>query len=146
MAHMDNETPPRAETPLMSAMISGTSAGVTTSDMLKSGKMFHFVANIGQRSIGNAVLCLGLIGISAVRMNARRLAHIEPDIRMQLTYYVVYQLYFHPLAKYPGPFLGKLTDWRAGYFSWTGDLHIDMWRCHQKYGEFARSQSDVFQS
>ncbi|KAI0873979.1 cytochrome P450 [Hypoxylon argillaceum] len=43
------------------------------------------------------------------------------------------QFVFHPLAKYPGPFLGRCTDLYAGYHAWRGTIHIDMYRCHQKY-------------
>jgi hypothetical protein len=49
-------------------------------------------------------------------------------------YYVIYQIWFHPLANYPGPFLAKFTDLRAGYYAYIGDIHLDMWKCHQKYG------------
>jgi cytochrome P450 len=48
--------------------------------------------------------------------------------------YCIYQYYFHPLAKYPGPFLAKITELYAAYHAWKGDIHIDMWRCHEKYG------------
>jgi cytochrome P450 len=34
--------------------------------------------------------------------------------------------------------LAKFTDLYAGYHAWKGDIHIDMWRCHQKYGDFVR--------
>ncbi|KAM5463519.1 hypothetical protein MauCBS54593_007513 [Microsporum audouinii] len=51
---------------------------------------------------------------------------------------LVYQILFHPLAKYPGPWLAKLTNLYAGYHSWKGDLHIDMWDVHNKYGDFVR--------
>ncbi|GFF89445.1 isotrichodermin C-15 hydroxylase [Aspergillus udagawae] len=50
----------------------------------------------------------------------------------------VHRLFFHPLAKYPGPWLAKITNLHAGYHAWRGDLHIDMWRCHEKYGDFVR--------
>ncbi|KAF2181847.1 cytochrome P450 [Zopfia rhizophila CBS 207.26] len=50
----------------------------------------------------------------------------------------IYNVYFHPYAKYPGPFLAKFTDLYAGYHAWKGDIHLDMWRCHQKYGDKVR--------
>lgn len=51
---------------------------------------------------------------------------------------IIYNLCFHPYAKYPGPFLAKITELYAAYHAWRGDIHIDMWRCHQKYGEKVR--------
>jgi cytochrome P450 len=51
---------------------------------------------------------------------------------------VIYLAFFHPLAKYPGPFLSKFTCARASYYAWRGDIHIDIWRCHEKYGDYMR--------
>ncbi|KAI1927821.1 hypothetical protein LOZ39_003991 [Ophidiomyces ophidiicola] len=48
---------------------------------------------------------------------------------------VVYRVWFHPLAKYPGPFWAKVTDAYGSYHAWKGDLHLDMWKCHLKYGD-----------
>lgn len=50
----------------------------------------------------------------------------------------IYQLYFHPLSKYPGPFPAKFTNLYSAYHAWRGDIHEDMWRCHEKYGEHVR--------
>lgn len=50
----------------------------------------------------------------------------------------IYYVFFHPYAKYPGPFLAKFTDLYAGYHAWKGDIHLDMWRCHMKYGDKVR--------
>ena len=47
----------------------------------------------------------------------------------------IYRLHFHPLAQYPGPLLGRLTDWYNVYHAWNGDRHIDMHKLHQKYGK-----------
>ncbi|EED20867.1 cytochrome P450, putative [Talaromyces stipitatus ATCC 10500] len=52
--------------------------------------------------------------------------------------FCAYQLWFHPLARYPGPFLAKFTRLYAGWHAWKGDLHIDMQRCHEKYGNYVR--------
>ncbi|KAE9367264.1 cytochrome P450 [Stipitochalara longipes BDJ] len=50
----------------------------------------------------------------------------------------IYRLALHPYAKYPGPLLGKLTSLRAAYYAHNGDMHLDIERCHQKYGKFVR--------
>lgn len=47
----------------------------------------------------------------------------------------IYRLLFHPLTKYPGPFLAKLTDVHLAYHAWKGDRHLHFYRCHEKYGE-----------
>jgi hypothetical protein len=47
---------------------------------------------------------------------------------------IVYRIWFHPLAKFPGPVLAKVTNLYGGYYAWRGDLHLDMMRCHEKYG------------
>ncbi|KAI5920170.1 isotrichodermin C-15 hydroxylase [Camillea tinctor] len=51
---------------------------------------------------------------------------------------VVYRVFFHPLAKYPGPFLAKITDAYQLYHAWKGDRHLEFWRMHQKYGRVVR--------
>ncbi|KAK1590716.1 putative cytochrome P450 [Colletotrichum navitas] len=50
----------------------------------------------------------------------------------------IHRLYFHPYAKYPGPLLAKLTSWYSVYHTYVGDLHVDIWRCHEKYGDVVR--------
>lgn len=52
--------------------------------------------------------------------------------------YAVYQLYFHPLARYPGPVLGRLTQWYDVYHAYIGDKHILFYQLHQKYGTAVR--------
>ena len=52
---------------------------------------------------------------------------------------VIYNIKFHPLAKYPGPFLAKFTNIYAAYHGWIGDTHLDAERCHKKYGKIIKS-------
>jgi hypothetical protein len=47
---------------------------------------------------------------------------------------IIYRIWFHPLAKYPGPFLAKFTDWYSVYHCFREDRHIDFYRLHCQYG------------
>lgn len=49
-------------------------------------------------------------------------------------------LKFHPYAKYPGPLLAKLTNLYGLYHAYVGDLHLDVWRYHERYGTIIRLQ------
>ncbi|KAK4889667.1 hypothetical protein LTR27_011559 [Elasticomyces elasticus] len=52
--------------------------------------------------------------------------------------YITYALYIHPLARYPGPLLGRLTQWYDVYHAFVGDKHVNFLRLHQKYGPVVR--------
>lgn len=52
--------------------------------------------------------------------------------------FVVYQLYFHPLAKHPGPLLGRITRLYDLYHAYKGDKHILLYHLHRKYGTVVR--------
>lgn len=55
-----------------------------------------------------------------------------------LTATAVYRLFFHPLAKFPGPRLAAITTWYEGYYDvfLKGKFTFQFGRLHKKYGEF----------
>lgn len=46
----------------------------------------------------------------------------------------VYRIYFHPLAKYPGPWLGKISEWNTILASFGGESTRTRHAWSQKYG------------
>ncbi|KAL1964585.1 hypothetical protein VTN77DRAFT_6759 [Rasamsonia byssochlamydoides] len=51
---------------------------------------------------------------------------------------IIYLCYFHPLARYPGPFVARFTNlWRLFSFL-GGQHHIDEQKLHQRYGHVVR--------
>lgn len=56
-----------------------------------------------------------------------------------LAFTAIYRLSpFHPLAKYPGPALGKLTKFYVAYRNARGDLYVHIRKLHQQYGDVVR--------
>ncbi|KAK0634284.1 cytochrome P450 [Bombardia bombarda] len=51
---------------------------------------------------------------------------------------VLYRLTLHPLASYPGPLLGRITNWYSVIDSLGGDRHIHLLELHKKHGPFVR--------
>ncbi|KAI1041223.1 hypothetical protein LB505_002537 [Fusarium chuoi] len=49
---------------------------------------------------------------------------------------VVYRLYFHPLAKYPGPFWARISAVPAYYYTLRQDRHVWFWQLQEKYDHF----------
>lgn len=55
---------------------------------------------------------------------------------------VLYQCYFHPLAKVPGPFWARITKLWLAYKTWQGQLHKDNLALHEIYGPVVRIAPD----
>ncbi|UKZ81786.1 hypothetical protein TrVFT333_009559 [Trichoderma virens FT-333] len=51
---------------------------------------------------------------------------------------ITYRILFHPLAKYPGPFLAKFTEWRDVYHAYREDKHLDLYDLHKRFGPIVR--------
>jgi len=55
----------------------------------------------------------------------------------------IYNLWFHPLAKYPGPFFSRISGIPSFYYACKGDRHIWAWRQFQIYGDKFRAAPNL---
>ncbi|KAJ0418000.1 cytochrome P450 [Aspergillus carlsbadensis] len=62
---------------------------------------------------------------------------------LRLSWLVIYRLYFHPLAKYPGPLLWRISILPSFYYAWTGDRHLVVDKLHKKYGKALRMEPNL---
>ncbi|OHE93749.1 cytochrome P450 [Colletotrichum orchidophilum] len=56
--------------------------------------------------------------------------------------YIIYNLFFHPLRRFPGPILMRATRATACYRLWRGTLSFDMLDIHKRYGDVVRIAPD----
>lgn len=63
---------------------------------------------------------------------------LSSTIFISLLTLAIYRLYLHPLSRYPGPLLAKLTPLHASWHAYKGDRHLVLYRMHQKYGPIVR--------
>ncbi|KAK5989753.1 Cytochrome P450 monooxygenase AKT7-like protein [Cladobotryum mycophilum] len=49
-----------------------------------------------------------------------------------------YNLFFHPLRRYPGPLVGRLTEAYGGYFAWKKNYHLATYQNFLEYGPVFR--------
>ncbi|KAI1659965.1 cytochrome P450 [Daldinia decipiens] len=56
---------------------------------------------------------------------------------------IVYNLFFHPLANIPGPFLARASQIPSWYHATRGDRHIWLWQQFQIYGDKIRPEPNA---
>ncbi|KAI0015455.1 cytochrome P450 monooxygenase-like protein [Xylariomycetidae sp. FL0641] len=56
---------------------------------------------------------------------------------------IVYNLYFHPLARIPGPLWGRVSGIPSWYHAYRGDRHIWLWQQFQIHGNRIRPEPNT---
>ena len=81
---------------------------------------------------------VGGVGVTTLSV----IALVAGSIVLACAIPIVHNIFFHPLAEYPGPLL-----WRASSLPWKiallkGTMHHDLMRFHEKYGDTLRLKPD----
>ncbi|KAL4886425.1 cytochrome P450 [Aspergillus karnatakaensis] len=64
-------------------------------------------------------------------------------LSLYIVWTIVYRLFFHPLASYPGPLLWRISILPSLYYAWTGDRHLVVDKLHKKYGKALRLEPNL---
>ncbi|KAF1960044.1 cytochrome P450 [Byssothecium circinans] len=65
-------------------------------------------------------------------------ASIFGALFLYVTAVIIYRLTLHPLARYPGPPLARITDIYLTYYAYRGSRHLCYARAHEQYGSYVR--------
>ncbi|KAF2642295.1 benzoate 4-monooxygenase cytochrome-like protein P450 [Massarina eburnea CBS 473.64] len=66
------------------------------------------------------------------------LASIFGVLFLSITSVIIYRLTLHPLARYPGPPLARITDIYLAYYAYRGSRHLAFAHAHEQYGSHVR--------
>jgi hypothetical protein len=82
------------------------------------------------------------MGLNVLPVLPSTFSMVGVGILVYLCYYVIYQRFFHPLARFPGPFLASLSDlWQVfDMLSLQQPYHLT--ELHAQYGQFVRYGPD----
>ncbi|KAL0253324.1 Sir2 histone deacetylase Hst2 [Diplodia seriata] len=94
-------------------------------------------ANSGHSALANIMPRRLFLGMSALNIISHDCAFLV------LLWTVVYNLYFHPLSKFPGPRYAAATRLVKHYISMRGDFHTFLKAQHDKYGPVVRYAPDL---
>ncbi|KAF1975779.1 cytochrome P450 [Bimuria novae-zelandiae CBS 107.79] len=105
----------------------------------------HLNIDNTKRAVGMGILRLssfhiGIVISASILLISELLTRSDvPSLTsLQILCVSIYRVVFHPPARYPRPFVAKITDAYAGYHGWIGDVHLDAHQLHKKYGTFVR--------
>ena len=106
--------------------------------MYLNGSVFSFTS---QLSLSFVLLLLFLHQVSMNYVDFHTFSLVKYAavlITLWVIYSVIYRLYFHPLAKFPGPKLAIVTHWYEFYHDIVrrGQYTYKLRELHQKYGSY----------
>jgi hypothetical protein len=56
---------------------------------------------------------------------------------------IIYYRFFHPLRKFPGPFLASITRLWIGWHCWRQTELQTIYKLHEKYGQSTQEPSEI---
>jgi hypothetical protein len=93
---------------------------------------------VGIVYVGVLFPSLGLLALPFLKKYPALGSQLLIGLLSKIVIVCVYRLTLHPLARYPGPLLAKLSPLYAVHHALIGDIHLDVQRCHEEYGTFVR--------